>query len=49
MFTLIINDFGMEYVSIQHAHHLRDIIRQHYDLTEKWHGNLYAGINLTWN
>ncbi|KAL7481927.1 hypothetical protein ACHAW6_007610 [Cyclotella cf. meneghiniana] len=26
MFTLIVDDFGVEYISIQHAHHLHDII-----------------------
>ena len=43
MFTLIVDDFGVKYVGIQHVHHLRDIIKQHYDLTENWLDNLYAG------
>ena len=49
MFTLIVDDFGVEYVGKQHAIHLRDTIKQHYDLTENWNGDLYAGINLVWN
>eukprot|EP00804_Cyclotella_cryptica_P030727 CCRYP_009139-RA/>CCRYP_009139-RA protein AED:0.22 eAED:0.22 QI:0/0/0/1/0/0/4/0/733 len=49
MFTLIVDDFGVEYVGDQHAIHLRDTIKQHYDLTENWKGDLYAGINLVWN
>jgi hypothetical protein len=49
MFTLIVDDFGVEYVGEQHAHHLRDVIKQHYELTENWKGDLYAGINLAWN
>ncbi len=49
MFTLIVDDFGVEYVGEQHALHLRDTIKQHYDLTVNWKGDLYAGINLAWN
>ena len=49
MFTLIVDNFGVEYLGDQHAHHLRDVIKKHYELTENWKGNLYAGINLEWN
>eukprot|EP00804_Cyclotella_cryptica_P014538 CCRYP_004830-RA/>CCRYP_004830-RA protein AED:0.09 eAED:0.09 QI:0/0/0/1/1/1/3/0/993 len=43
------NDFGVKYIGEQHAHHLRDVIKKHYELTENWKGKLYAGINLEWN
>jgi hypothetical protein len=49
MFTLIVDDFGVEYVGKQHALHLRDTIKAHYDITENWQGSLYSGINLNWN
>jgi hypothetical protein len=49
MFTLIVDDFGVEYVGEEHAIHLRDTIKEHYDLTENWKGDLYSGINLDWN
>eukprot|EP00804_Cyclotella_cryptica_P019534 CCRYP_014300-RA/>CCRYP_014300-RA protein AED:0.25 eAED:0.24 QI:0/0/0/0.8/0.25/0/5/0/514 len=49
MFTLIVDDFGVEYVGEHHAHHLRDTIKEFYNLTENWKGDLYAGINLAWN
>eukprot|EP00804_Cyclotella_cryptica_P000009 CCRYP_013702-RC/>CCRYP_013702-RC protein AED:0.39 eAED:0.39 QI:0/0/0/1/0/0/2/0/222 len=49
MFTLIVDDFGVEYVGEHHAHHLCDTIKEFYDLTENWKGDLYAGINLAWN
>jgi hypothetical protein len=38
MFTLINDDFGVEYVSEEHAFHLRDTIKEHYDVTENWKG-----------
>eukprot|EP00804_Cyclotella_cryptica_P024748 CCRYP_001721-RA/>CCRYP_001721-RA protein AED:0.42 eAED:0.42 QI:0/-1/0/1/-1/1/1/0/149 len=46
MFNLIVDDFGVEYVSEQHTHHLCDTIKAHYDITENWQG---SGINLEWN
>eukprot|EP00804_Cyclotella_cryptica_P010880 CCRYP_008804-RA/>CCRYP_008804-RA protein AED:0.45 eAED:0.45 QI:0/-1/0/1/-1/1/1/0/112 len=49
MFTLIVDDFGVEYVGEQHAHHLQGVIKKHYELTKNWKGDLYAGINLEWN
>ena len=49
MFTLIVDDFGVEYVGEEHAIHLRDTIKEHYDITENWNGDLYSGINLDWN
>eukprot|EP00804_Cyclotella_cryptica_P028661 CCRYP_008183-RA/>CCRYP_008183-RA protein AED:0.20 eAED:0.05 QI:0/0/0/0.66/1/1/6/0/1274 len=49
MFTLIVDGFGVEYLGEHHAHHLRDTIKEFYDLTENWKGDLYAGINLAWN
>jgi hypothetical protein len=49
MITLIVDDFGVEYVGEQHAIHLRDTIKAYYDFTENWLGTLYSGINLEWN
>eukprot|EP00804_Cyclotella_cryptica_P025743 CCRYP_002937-RA/>CCRYP_002937-RA protein AED:0.42 eAED:0.42 QI:0/-1/0/1/-1/1/1/0/159 len=49
MFTLIVDDFVIEYVGKQHAFHLRDTIKVHYNVTENWQGSLYSGINLKWN
>eukprot|EP00804_Cyclotella_cryptica_P026697 CCRYP_007931-RG/>CCRYP_007931-RG protein AED:0.31 eAED:0.31 QI:0/-1/0/1/-1/1/1/0/442 len=49
MFTLIVDDFGVEYVGLSHTHHLRDVLQTHYEITQNWKGDLYAGINLTWN
>jgi hypothetical protein len=49
VFTLIVDDFGVEYVDEEHAIHLRDTIKEHYDITENWKGNLYSRINLEWN
>ena len=49
MFSLVVDDFGVEYVGKRHADHLRDALKEHYDITENWDGDLYVGINLDWN
>eukprot|EP00804_Cyclotella_cryptica_P009053 CCRYP_003151-RA/>CCRYP_003151-RA protein AED:0.23 eAED:0.28 QI:0/0/0/1/0/0/3/0/973 len=49
MLTIIIDDFRVEYVCLSHAHHLCNVLQTHYKITQNWKGNLYAGINLTWN
>ena len=46
MFTLIVDDFGVEYVGPPHAHPLHDVLQKHYDITQNWKGDLYAAINL---
>ncbi|KAL7476395.1 hypothetical protein ACHAW6_002259 [Cyclotella cf. meneghiniana] len=49
LFTLIVDNFGIEYVGIRHAQHLRNVLKKHYDISENWEGNLYSGINLAWD
>ena len=46
--TKIVDDFGIEYVGERHTNHLRDVLKQHYKVTENWKGNLFTGINLNW-
>lgn len=44
MFTLIVDNFGIEYVGIQRTQYLQDNIKSHYDIVKNWKGNLYSGI-----
>jgi len=48
-FTLVVDDFGVKYVSKNHADHLVATLKQHYTLAEDWKGDLYCGIKLDWN
>jgi hypothetical protein len=48
-FVLIVDNFGVEYVGKQHARHLLDILSHHYEMSEDWKGNKFAGIDLAWN
>ena len=49
LFCLIVDYFGVEYVSGCHALHLKQVLTEHYKVTENWKGDLYSGINLQWN
>ena len=48
-FCLILDDLGIEYVGERHIHHLRDVIKQHHEITEDWTGTKFGGINIKWN
>ena len=48
LFDLIVDDFGLKCVGEQHAHHLCDILKEHYNITNNCKGDLYAGIKLAW-
>jgi hypothetical protein len=48
-FTLIVDDFGVEYVGREHADHLFHAIQAHYKCSVDWTGSLYSGITLGWD
>ena len=49
-FALVVNDFGIEYIHKQHATHLLDALKHHYEaVSEDWEGKLFCGIKLNWN
>ena len=43
------DDFGIKYTGREHADHLLNILKQHYELAEDWNGSLYGGIKLEWD
>lgn len=48
-FTLIIDNFAVEYIGKEHALHLAAALKEKYDITMDWTGALYAGITLKWD
>jgi hypothetical protein len=48
-FTLVVNNFGVKYVRKEHVNHLIWCIKQKYELTKDWTGNLYCGTKLNWD
>ena len=48
-FTLFVNNFGIKYAGKEHVDHEIWCIKQKYELTEDWAGNLYCEIKLNWD
>jgi hypothetical protein len=48
-FFLIVDDFAVNYVSNQHADHLRNYLLQSYELTTDWEGKVCSGMSLKWD
>ena len=49
LFTLVVDNFGVKYISKQHTEHLMSVLNKHYNMGGDWDGELYCGINLSWN
>jgi hypothetical protein len=47
-FTLVVDDFGVKYVGKEHIDHLIKCIKEKYELSKDWLGDLYCGIKLHW-
>jgi hypothetical protein len=49
IFSLVVDDFGIQYAGRENAKHLADIFATKYKMTTDWTGNLYVGITLHWD
>jgi hypothetical protein len=48
-FTLVVDDFTVEYVGKQHAEHLRNDLLRTYELTTDWTATVHSGMTLKWD
>jgi hypothetical protein len=48
-FCLIVNDFGVEYVGIEHFTHLLDVLKKFHGVQFNMAGDKFAGINIKWD
>jgi hypothetical protein len=48
-FSLVVDDFAVKYVTKADAHHLRNALLRHYEITTHWDGTVYSGIALDWD
>eukprot|EP00804_Cyclotella_cryptica_P007584 CCRYP_010663-RA/>CCRYP_010663-RA protein AED:0.17 eAED:0.17 QI:0/0/0/1/1/1/2/0/834 len=48
-FTLCVDDFGVKYVGIKHAHHLLQTLNKHYEMSQDWKGERYLGLTIAWD
>jgi hypothetical protein len=49
LFTLMVENFGVKYISQEDIGHLVGTIKSTCTLTKDWAGNLYCGITLDWD
>jgi hypothetical protein len=49
LFTLVVDDFAVKYVSKKHAEHLRNALLRTYELTTDWTATVYSGMTLKWD
>jgi hypothetical protein len=49
VFALCVDDFGIKYVNITHAHHLINTLQKYYKISTDWAGTDYCGLHLQWN
>ena len=48
LFTLVVDDFAMQYKSLENAKHLLDALKKK-GISEDWEANIYIGISLKWD
>ena len=48
-FTLVVDDFGVNYFGEEHTLHLKHTIKENYTVTSEWDGRRYIGITLNWD
>jgi len=49
MFSLVVDNFGIQYVGHEHAQHLIEALREMYEVTVNMEGTLYCGLTLLWD
>jgi hypothetical protein len=48
-FSLVEDDFGVNYVGREHAEHLMECIKNNYNISSDWNGSAYCGLTLDWD
>jgi hypothetical protein len=48
-FTLVVDNFAINYTSMEDAHHLIDALKQEYTITIDWDATKYIGLTLEWD
>jgi hypothetical protein len=48
-FTLVVDDFGIKYIGKEHALHLLNILKEHYEIAVDWTGNKFIELTMDWD
>jgi hypothetical protein len=49
IFSLVVDDFGVQYTGREHAQYLADTLESLYTSTTEWPGTRYLGLTLDWD
>jgi hypothetical protein len=48
-FSLVVDDFGIKTIGIQHVQHLKKVLERYYEVSIDWKGELFCGVTLKWD
>ena len=48
-FALVVDDFAVKYMGVEHARHLVSVLKQNFKMSEGWKGNKFIGLAIDWN
>jgi hypothetical protein len=49
VFSLVVDDFAVKYITDTDAHHLRNALLRNYEITTDWGGTVYSGTTFKWD
>ena len=49
IFSLVVDDFGVKYTSMDDAMHLINALKERYQITSDFDGKIFLGLHLDWN
>ena len=49
IFSLVVDDFGVQFTGRHNAEHLLSTLQKHYQVSTDWTGTKFAGMNLKWD
>jgi len=47
--SLVVDDFGVNYIGKEHAKHLMNALKKDYEISEDWEGAKYIGLTVDWD
>ena len=48
-FSLVVDDFGIKYIGIDHVHHPINTLMQWYKISINWSGSLFCDMSIKWD
>jgi hypothetical protein len=49
IFSLVVDNFLIKYLQLEHANHLIDALKAKYTISEDWQASLYTGLTIDWD